>query len=318
MLGEFETCPREYFDIPCRDGKLPFVHWILSMGHLVRSVPLSFYDYGTVSCYQLYAMWSFYRYFVECSTSTTVCYFEWYTYSFLCIASVIAVTSLCWIQHGRPPERLRKKKKKRTRPPRSKFRRHKLPYHLVLRCRRRQGNRPPRIVGRSRRELLTIRREKRREYRRRAKLRKDIAVYEAWSTGPSPRFKVEEPDISLIQPLLLTLGPGGIPFKICALFDLDSPDPEESPESLDALGARANYLSQAFNKVETATSMNTPLVFDTGASSGLTPFCSDFLDDYADINITVKGVAGNGSIVGTGTTLRRYTTRCGADVYIEA
>ena len=31
VFGEFETCPREYFDIPCRDGKLPFVHWILSM-----------------------------------------------------------------------------------------------------------------------------------------------------------------------------------------------------------------------------------------------------------------------------------------------
>ena len=41
------------------------------------------------------------------------------------------------------------------------FRRRKLPYHLVLRCRRRQGNRPDKIFGPSRAELLSVRREKR-------------------------------------------------------------------------------------------------------------------------------------------------------------
>ena len=38
-------------------------------------------------------------------------------------------------------------------------------------------------------------------------------------------------------------------------------------------------------------------MYDTGASSGLTPFKSISLDDYESVDISVKGVAGGGSIV---------------------
>ena len=59
-------------------------------------------------------------------------------------------------------------------------------------------------------------------------------------------------------------------------------------------------------------------MFDTGASLGLTSFKSDFLDDYQAIDISVKGVAGGGSIVGSGTILCRFKTRCGATLHLPA
>ena len=52
-------------------------------------------------------------------------------------------------------------------------------------------------------------------------------LYEAWSTGSPFKFKLEEPAISLIQPLLDKLGPDGIPCEEYVQFGLDSPDPEE-------------------------------------------------------------------------------------------
>ena len=59
-------------------------------------------------------------------------------------------------------------------------------------------------------------------------------------------------------------------------------------------------------------------MYDTGASSGLTPFKSDFFDDYQAVDISVKGVAGGGSIVGSGTILRRFKTTCGATFHLLA
>ena len=129
-------------------------------------------------------------------------------------------------------------------------------------------------------------------------------------------FKLEEPDISLIQPLLDKLGPGGIPCGGIVEFGLDSPDPEEP--SVEALVARAYSMGKYFNQVETGTVVTTLLVYDTVASSGLTPYRLDFLGDYELADISVKGVAGNGNIVGSGTTLCRFTTRCGQTVYIPA
>ena len=102
--------------------------------------------------------------------------------------------------------------------------------------------------------------EKRTRYHRSRRL------YEAWSTGHPSKFKLEEPNISLIQPLLVKLGPDGIHCEECVKFGLDFPDPEEP--YVEALMACAYDIGTNFNTV-TAGSMS--LVVDTGASSSVTP-----------------------------------------------
>ena len=70
--------------------------------------------------------------------------------------------------------------------------------------------------------------------RRRSKLRKDRALYQAWTSGTSsPVFQLECPDINLVQPLIERLGPGGIPmtsalyivrFHVCPVVYFDHRD----------------------------------------------------------------------------------------------
>ena len=121
---------------------------------------------------------------------------------------------------GRPPDERIYYRKRSKRRRKSKFRRRRLPYHCVMRCYSRTGNRPHRI-GISRFESRRARRLKRRSrkimhrrklkmLRRRVKLSEDRALYEAWTTGSPPVFQLECPDIDLIKPILDKLGPGGI------------------------------------------------------------------------------------------------------------
>ena len=73
----------------------------------------------------------------EFSPISFMWYQMWYTSLSLVIASVIAVTSVCQPQ-SRPPKKKRHRKKRKKRKkikPWSPFRRRKLPYHLVMRCR---------------------------------------------------------------------------------------------------------------------------------------------------------------------------------------
>ena len=49
------------------------------------------------------------------------------------------------LPHDHPREKKKKKKKKKKKTKKRQFRRKALPYHPVLRCRRRNGNRPPRL-----------------------------------------------------------------------------------------------------------------------------------------------------------------------------
>ena len=117
----------------------------------------------------------------------------------------------------------------------SKFRRRRLPYHCVMRCYSRTGNRPHRI-GISRFESRRARRLKRRSrkimyrrklktLRRRVKLSEDRALYEAWTTGSPPIFQLECPDVDLIKPILDKLGPGGIIGGDLDTFNLNITNP---------------------------------------------------------------------------------------------
>ena len=202
------------------------------------------------------------------------------------------------------------------------FRRRSLPYHLVLRCRRRKGNRPDKIFGPSRAELLSVRREKRRRYRKGRAKRAYLQTYEAaTSEYLCPFFRLHEPDVDLLRPILRTLGPGGIPLNLAAnqaQFELDTSNPSPNDEvNARALIFRAHEIERMLNTVgaEAGSVHTMPICFDTGASGGLTPFRSDFMD-YTPINMSVSGVGGEGQVIGVGTTLTRVTCRDGTTAYV--
>ena len=108
---------------------------------------------------------------------------------------------------------------------------------------------------------------------------KDRAIYEACTTVPPPIFNFEFPDIKLIEPIIDRLGPGVI-INDLAAFYLDTPNPEDSVDNGSALAVHAFDFGRRFNKSETNSVSNFPLVFDTGLSTVLSPFKSYFLDEY--------------------------------------
>ena len=69
---------------------------------------------------------------------------------------------------------------------------------------------------------------------------------------------------------------------------------------------RANLLtSEVGSSFMKATCKECPLVWDTGASFGLTPFRGDFID-YVECQIPVKDIARTNMVVGIGTTLHKF------------
>ena len=63
-----------------------------------------------------------------------------------------------------------------------------------------------------------------------------------------------------------------------------------------------------------ATFKDCPLVWDTGASFGLTPFRGDFID-YVECKIEVRDIARSNTVVGVGTTLHKFQID-GNDIFI--
>jgi len=222
----------------------------------------------------------------------------------------------------------RKRKKKYKRKSQKKvFHRRKLPYWLVIRCRRRKGNRPPRIYGPSRREQLLTRRMKRRRYRRGRNLRVWRGLYDEstntlseWISVSRAKFQLDEIPTAMIDEFDKSLGPGGIQQDVKA-FDLSTP--EQIERGLSNLVLRAHYVGsryvQSMGYLNAMSISECPLIFDTGASNGLTPYRSDFIPStYREMDLPVKTVASNGSIVGGGFILRKYKTRSGSIVYVKS
>jgi hypothetical protein len=58
-----------------------------------------------------------------------------------------------------------------------------------------------------------------------------------------------------------------------------------------------------------------PLVWDTGASLGLTPYRADFFD-YVEVNILVRDVTKTNYVVGIGTVIYKFQNDKGEDVFL--
>ena len=93
----------------------------------------------------------------------------------------------------------------------------------------------------------------------------------------------------MIETIIDRLSTGGI-IDDLAVFDLDTPDPEYSVDTVSDLAIHAFDFGRRFNKADTNSVYNCPLVFDTGASTGISPFKSDFLDDYKNVTLVSKGL----------------------------
>ena len=131
-------------------------------------------------------------------------------------------TDLAIVQRKRIGTQVRIRKPKKRKPKRP-FVRRKLPYHLVMRCLRRRANRPPRLVGPSRRDQLRTRREKRRRYRRGRVAREHTAFYEhLLNQTTQPQFQLDEFDKDLLSLFVGDLDPTQ-PFRLCREFNLESP-----------------------------------------------------------------------------------------------
>ena len=57
------------------------------------------------------------------------------------------------------------------------------------------------------------------------------------------------------------------------------------------------------------------LIWDTGESSGLTPFRSDFIDDVESY-ISAKDVTKINHVIGIGTTLHKFKNEKGKEVFL--
>jgi len=208
----------------------------------------------------------------------------------------IFLESVWLVGNGACPTR-----KKRWRKPRKRYwRRRRLPFHLVLRCRRRPhvsfSCRRRWIRFRSRRNAKAKLRSKRHRFLDGHPLRNDVQF-----SAPSELDSF----CNSVDPLQL--------HRLLQGFSQQ-----------DHIGAsqqvvdRMNMLVLEANQQVWNTKLSyhkTPLVWDTGASNGLTPFKSDFLD-YMEVDIPVKDISKVNRVVGIGTTMYRFVDSVGETIYI--
>ena len=57
------------------------------------------------------------------------------------------------------------------------------------------------------------------------------------------------------------------------------------------------------------------LIWDTGGSAGLTPFCSDFID-YVECEIDVRDVMKVKKVIGIRNTLHKFFNATGSKIYL--
>ena len=91
----------------------------------------------------------------------------------------------------------------------------------------------------------------------------------------------------MIESIVYRLDPGGI-INDLAVFYLDTPNPEDSVDNVSALAVHAFYFGRRINKADINRVSNCTLVLDTGGSTDLSPFRSDFLDDYKNFTLVSK------------------------------
>ena len=183
--------------------------------------------------------------------------------------------------------RHRRQAKKKVR----RWRRRALPYGLVMKCLRRPNHRPPRLVGPEK------------PVRWRWKKRKD-------------RF--EKDDITIKQSTLETFCSWEHDFLALPRLIKSLSDKEFHENNIASCLARVASLRGVYDfshAGSTPDPRTTVLIYDTGASAGLTRHRCDFID-YVEIEIEVRDVTKANKVVGIGTTLHKFVDDKGMDVFL--
>ena len=96
-----------------------------------------------------------------------------------------------------------------------------------------------------------------------------------------------------------------------------SQTPSNTPDLLSTLCLR---LAEVHKKLKSSDLMSgfrdMPCIWDTGASIGLTPFKSDFIDYQKLENVHVKDIAQKNKVLGVGTVMWKFFTQSGREVFL--
>jgi len=169
---------------------------------------------------------------------------------------------------------------------------------------------------------------KARHYRRRA------INHDFFLSGKNPSFVLEEPISQatlekfcegqdfLSLPKLVSKFDDEKGDKLCAKLKkfIAQTDTAGHVKCIKGCMARANLLCGTPSEVRFGSSSSqdprlTVLIWDTGASYGLTPFRSDFID-YVKCDIPVKDVTKVNRVIGIGTTIHKFVDENGKPVFV--
>ena len=237
------------------------------------------------------------------------------------------------------------------------FRRRKLPYHLVQKCRRRLGIKPPQYSYLRemnlaseflRREIPNMHRRLKKLKQVRQKLRKarDDAFYYSFavrgvdkfngylSSSSTGRFCYEiDVPFSTINEFCSSFDPVES-FKVMNMVEeermtleslgssnIDELSMEDHRDVAQSTVACANLFINNNNAFQSVSGHNNPsfkfcpIVWDTGASFGLTPFRKDFIT-YEKVSITVTDITKANTVIGIGTVMWKFRTVSGKVIHL--
>ena len=204
------------------------------------------------------------------------------------------------------------------------FRRTRLPFHLVQRCRHRRFDI----------DLLGVRARQHRRWRRRKtrwtrikKVKRRAAFFTPLPSSTKLWNERRRADAEFLGAKVDSFRPhfdhGVVPEEVLSEFCADRGEMFLASIMLVNKFDRVSLMEEASKVVKrlnlfvnpsVATGMGTsgrktpkncPLVWDTGASFGLTPFRSDFID-YTECSITVNDISRANTVIGIGTTLHKF------------
>jgi hypothetical protein len=174
-----------------------------------------------------------------------------------------------------------------------RWRQRALPYGLVMKCLRRPKNMPPRLVGPEK------------PVRWRWKQQKvGFAAVKSW--------------IGIKSSTLNKFCSGNHDFLALPWLVNSFSNSKFHEKNIKSCLSRAAVLRGMFH-VHHAGCTKDPktmvLIWDTGASAGLTPFHSDFFD-YVEVDFEIRDVTKANKVTVTGTTLHRFVVDNGGVIYL--
>ena len=208
--------------------------------------------------------------------------------------------------------------RRRPRPRRRRlrrFRRRRLAVPLVQRCRRRRSNLIPTLAG-----LSVPTRRSRRHRRWRGRINKAKQRY--WGKSPPIR---DYSDTGISNESMVSFCKSTDFLSLAKLFNNFKEIDHES-RAKEVVGRYIGHRSSLFLTRVLEAQHNSqgitsdefkfcPCVWDTGASYGLTPFRSDFID-YEEVHIEVQDIAHTNVVIGVGTVMWKMKATNGQSLYL--